>query len=153
MADWVKRIHKSCSGDLQPGEQVLAAALLQPHGNSKRLAMGAAGGALGVLVASKLRRKDDGTLVSDEGIAATIPDGTIVMGLTGGRVLLFGQAAMSGRPKELKATLARNDIAAIELGTGTAFRDVTIAFSDGTGRRFETPGLDKSIERLAAQFD
>jgi hypothetical protein len=153
MADWVKRISKAAGDELQPGERIVAGVLLQPAGTSRKVAGAAAGGLIGAAVASRLRKKDDGSIVSDEGIAATVPDGTLVAGLTsGGKLLLYGQAPITGRPKDLRATLAKRDVAAIEVTPGKLMSDVAVAFVDGTGKKFETPAMDKSIEKFAAEF-
>ena len=70
---------------------------------------------------------------------ATVPDGPLVVGLTsGGQVLLYKQGSMSGKPKELEATLARDDIAAIEVEPGKVVKTITVAFADGTGVSMRT---------------
>jgi hypothetical protein len=151
MVDWVQRIHRHRSEDLEPGEHVRAAAVLQPAGNSRRLAAGSVGGLLGVLVASRLRRPSREPSAPEEGIASRFPDGTVIVGATEARLLVFGQSAASGRPTELRLALDRGDIASIEVDKGL-FRDVTVVFADGTRRRFETPGPDKGIDRLVAEL-
>lgn len=152
MADWVKRIHRFRGEDLDPGEQVRAAVLLHPSGNSRRLSAGAVGGVLGVLIAARVGRAGRERPVAPAGgVAATIPDGPLVVGVTDTRILVFGQSATSGRPTVLRVVLARDAVASIDVGTGV-FRDVTFAFADGTSRRFETPGTDRSIDRFVAEL-
>ena len=111
MVDWAKRITKAASDELRAGESVVAGTLFQPPGATGRMTGVAVGGLLGAAVASKIRKDDDGEMVSDEGIAATVPDGPLVVGLTSGdRILLYTQGSMSGKPKELAAALARSDV-------------------------------------------
>ena len=58
----------------------------------------ATGGLLGAAIASKVKRKDDGEMVSDEGIAASIPGGNLILGLTSsGRILVYEQSKLSGK--------------------------------------------------------
>jgi hypothetical protein len=153
MANWVKRIGKHCSGDLQPGENVVAGVILQKPGTTKRMAIGGGiGGAVGAAVASKMGNKDDGSTASGSGTAADFPDGPIIIGVTPLRVLVYSQAGMSGKPKELLATLTRREIASVEVGTGKVAKEVRLVFADGTAKTFETPGMDKSIGAFAAEF-
>ena len=50
MIDFVKKIHKHCADDLEPGEEVLAATFGQPPGAIRRqVAFGAIGGAVGAV--------------------------------------------------------------------------------------------------------
>ena len=153
MANWVKRISKHCSGDLQPGENVVAGVVLQKPGTTKRMAIGGGiGGAVGAAVASKMGNKGDGSTASDSGTAADFPDGPIILGVTPLRVLVFRQSGMSGKPNELVGTLPRGGIASVEVGSGKVAKDVRLVFDDGTEKMFETPGMDKSIEAFAAEF-
>lgn len=153
MVDWKKRIHKVAGSELPTGDNIVEAGLLQAPGANRAAAGGAAGGLIGMAVASKIGKKVDGEPVSDRGLAASLPQGTLVVGLTSsGRLLFYDQGKMSGKPKGQQATLVRADIAAIEVLPGKLTEAVTVTFSDGTGRQFESQRLDKGINRLAEMF-
>ena len=151
MVDWAKRITKAAGDELRQGETVEVATLFQPSGMAGLLTGAAVGGMVGAAVASKLRKQDDGGLVTDEGIAASIPKVAVVVGLTsGGRVLVYVQGKMSGKPKEFAVALDRADIATIEVEPGKISKKVLVVFRDGTARVFESPALDKSIDAFVA---
>ncbi len=152
MADWTKKVSKAAAGDLQPGETVVAGVFLAAPGVAKKAAAFGAGGLIGAAVASKLTTKDDGTIVSDEGIAASVPDGPIVVGLTEQRVLLYSHGKLSGKPKDLVHSMARSDIAAVETEPGKVATKLTIVFADGTGKRYEAPRVGNSTDAFAAAF-
>ena len=58
MVDFVKKIHKHCADDLEPGEQVLASTFGQPPGAIRRqVAWGAVGGAVGAIAGEALANK------------------------------------------------------------------------------------------------
>jgi hypothetical protein len=167
MVDWAKRITKAAGDELGEGERVVAGTVFQKTGLTGQMTGIAVGGLIGAGVASKLQKSDDGELVSDRGIAATVPDGPLVVGLTSDdQVLMYEQGGMSGKPKELAVTLARADVQAIEVEEelavtlaradvqaieveeGKVTKKVMVVFADGTAKMFETPRIDKSVDRF-----
>jgi hypothetical protein len=149
MVDWAKRITKAAGDELRMGESIVAGTLFQKPGLTGQMAGVAVGGLIGAAVASKVRKNDDGELVSDQGIAATVPDGPLVVGLTtGDQIVMYEQGGMSGKPKELVATLTRADVEAVSVEDGKVTKKIMVVFSDGTAKMFETPRIDKSIDRF-----
>jgi len=150
MADWTKKISKVAGSTLQPGEQVREGILCQPSGLTSQLMARSIGGIAGAAIASKLRTKDDGTIDSTSGIAGTVPDGPIAVGLTDRRVLVYSFAKMTGKPKDLLLTMPASDLAAVDVQKGTAAHKVTLMFADGTGKTFEVPRIGNDPEAFAA---
>jgi hypothetical protein len=148
MADLVKKLNKAGVG-LQPGEAIVAAMVLHPSGMARRVAIG---GALGAALGSRLSKRDDGSLVSDSGIAAQMPDGPLIIGLTPERALVYSQSGMSGKPTGVQLAIPRRDVVAIEVGKDKIGASVTLAFSDGTGRFYETPVRNKNVAVFVDQL-
>lgn len=148
MADLVKKLNKAGVG-LHPGESIVAAMVLHPTGMAKRVAVG---GGIASAIASRLSKNDDGTVVSDRGTAARMPDGPMVVALTSERALVYSQSGFSGKPKAVECELPRGDIAAIEVGKDKIGAPVTLAFSDGTGRIYETPMRNKNVTAFVDEF-
>ena len=141
MADLVKKLNKAGVG-LHPGEVFVAAMVLHPSGMARRVAIG---GALGAAIGSRLSKRGDGSIVSDSGTAARMPDGPLIVGLTAERALVYNQSGFSGKLKAVELALPRRDIAAIEVGKDKIGASVTLAFSDGTARIYETPMRNKNV--------
>lgn len=152
MADWAKKINKSVGGSIPAGETVTVGMILQPAGQMKGMMAKSLGGLVGAAIVAKLGKGDDATLITDSGIAATIPDDTVILGLTQQHVLFFSWAKLTGKPKELKATLPRSSISAIEIEKKTANHAVVVLFSDGTGRIWEAPKVGNDTEEFVAAF-
>lgn len=148
MADLVKKLNKAGVG-LHPGEAIIAAMVLHPRGMAKRVAVG---GALGAAIGSRLSKNDDGTIVSDRGTAAQMPDGPLLIGLTAERALVYSQSGFSGKPKGVELTVPRSEIAGIEVAKDKIGAPVTLAFSDGTGRLYETPMNNKNVAAFVAEL-
>jgi hypothetical protein len=153
MANYIKKVSKAAEGDLQPGEQITAGVFLQASGATGKAMARGVGGLVGAAVASKLKSKDDGTIVSDSGIAATMPDGPIHVAVTSQRALVYSHGAMSGKPKDLKLTLQRGDIAGVALEPGKLTTQLTLMFSDGTGKVYEAPKMGNSADEFAAAIN
>jgi hypothetical protein len=129
MPDFVKLIHKHRSQDLHPGEQVAAAVFVQPMGSmGASVAFGVAG-AVGKAAADARRKKGEAEAAPDT-IAARMPGGRLVLGISPQRLLVFEHGTMSGRPKELVAEFGWDQIAGIDLGEGKLSQQLTIRFAD-----------------------
>lgn len=141
MADLVTKLNKAGVG-LDPGEAIVAAMVLHPSGMARRVALG---GGIGAAIGSRLSKRDDGSIVSDSGTAAQMPDGPLIVALTPERALVYSQSGFSGKHKAVELAMSRRDIAAIEVGKDKLGASVTLAFSDGTGRIYETPMKNKNV--------
>jgi hypothetical protein len=140
MADWAKRARKALDGQLEPGETVVAAALLQPDSTMMATVARARGGAIGSAIHRRLQSPTDGELVEDSGIAATLGTTVFYGVLTPHRFLVTDQSGLSGRPKGMRAVIRRADIARFDVIEESLADRVVMTFTDGTGRRLEAPG-------------
>ena len=140
MIDFVKKIHKHCADDLEPGEQILASTFGQPPGAIRRqVAWGAVGGAVGAIAGEALasKRQDDSEQQRGEGITLDIPEGKAVLGLSALRLLVFGHSTLSGRPKGLNASIPLDQIQSIEVDQGKLAGKMLITFVDGSSVDFD----------------
>lgn len=143
MPDFVKKIKKARSEDLQGGETLLAATIGQPSGTFSRQAMG---GLIGVLAAKKVAEKREESVgdTGETGLASTIPaNQQIVIGLSDRRLLFFHHGAMSGNPKELAAAFELRDVHEITLEKHKMTSSLTIRFVDNSARMFECVKMAK----------
>ncbi|MFP5488118.1 MAG: hypothetical protein ACLGHQ_07420 [Acidimicrobiia bacterium] len=138
MANWARRARKALAGELAPGEEVVAAALLQPDGKMGATVARATGGAIGAALHRRTVSADHPT--ADSGLAASLGDTVFYGVLTQHRFLVMGQAAVSGRPAGMRAVLRRADIVAFDVKKEPLADRVVITFADGTQRRLEAPG-------------
>jgi hypothetical protein len=146
MGNWANKISKAAAGELQPGEQVVAGMFVQPLGSSSRMVGAATGGLVGAALASKLRTKDDGTLVSDTGSAASLPDQKLAIGLTDRRLLVYSFGGLMGKPKELLTSLDRSALAGVDVQNGKLANRVTLVFADGSGKMYEAPRMNSGTD-------
>ncbi|MCB1271356.1 MAG: hypothetical protein KDB31_08030 [Microthrixaceae bacterium] len=140
MVDFVKKIHKHCADDLEPGEQVLATTFGQPPGAIRRqVAWGALGGAVGAIAGDALANKriDDSEQHRGEGITLQIPEGKAVLALSAQRLMVFGHSTLSGRPKGLNASIPLEQIQSIRVDQGKLAGKLVITFADGTSVDFD----------------
>jgi len=143
MPDFVKKIKKARSEDLEDGEVLQAATIGQPSGTFSRQAMG---GIIGVLAAKKVAEKRSEAAEQDgtTGIAATVPgNAQIVIGLTDRRLLFFHHGAMSGNPKELAAAVELSDVHEITLEKHKMTSSLAMRFVDNSVRLYECVKMAK----------
>jgi hypothetical protein len=150
MASWTNKISKVAQGELRPGESFVTAAFLQPAGSAGAMVSRSVGGIVGAAVVSKLRTKDDGSLVSDSGSAAMLPNTKLLVGLTDQRLLVYNFGGLMGKPKDLVAALDRSALAGVDVQDGKLTKRVTLVFTDGTGRVYEAPRLNSGIDEFVA---
>lgn len=112
MVNWVKKVTKSRSSDLHPGEEVEAAVLVQPAGTMNRMIGGQLGGIVGAVVADRgaAKRAEETAETADHGMADDFPDKAAVLALTPTRFLVFGHATVSGKVTDLVAEYRRSDV-------------------------------------------
>jgi hypothetical protein len=149
VVDWAKKIQKSVGGDLQADEQVEAGLFVQPTGTTSGMMIG---GLVGAVAANKVGNKKGETaeLSRDTGLAAEIPNERLVLGLTGRRLLVWGHAAMSGKPKGMKSAVPLERVVRIQAETGKLTHRMVIGFDDGSGLVVEAPKMGKPDEFVAA---
>ncbi len=144
MPVWKKKVQRALSDELRPGEDVLAAIFLQPDNKSAPAASPQSNGVVGLTVADGRDLAAMETSVRD-GLAAMLPNAPTVLALTTQRVLAMGHSSLTGRPKDIVATLAPIDLVDVKVDEGGASSLVIIMFSDGTGRTYETPQVTDGV--------
>ena len=146
MGRLMKKLKKWSVG-LHPGEEILAAMVLHPNGMARRVALGPGIGK----AMEKRARKDDAPMVSDRGIAATLPTGPAVIAITPGRYVVY---EMSGsRPRDVAVSLNRDQIVGLEIGKDKIGAPVRIDFADGTSRMFETPMRNADVNNFLSSTE
>lgn len=152
MANWNKKVNKAANGELQPGEQIVASVFLQPSGTMGQAVGRGVGGVVGKAVASKVSgtAPEVDELVSDSGIAASLPNEPTVLGLTGHRLLVFGYSQFGGKPKGLKSIHDANLLASVDTEKQKATHRFVMHFTDGTASVFEAPRVANDPEGFAA---
>jgi hypothetical protein len=153
MADWTKKTAKALRGDLQPGESVDAAVFVQPCGTMGSAVGKGVGGLIGKAVAGRFASDPDETLDSDRGIAAEVGEAPLVLALTSQRLLVMSYSSLSGKPKEVRASFDRADLAGVRTEKQKASHHLVAHFADGTAREYEAPKLANDPEGFAAAID
>jgi hypothetical protein len=149
MASWTKKISKVAP--LEPGERLVEGVLLQPSGTTGQMVAKGVGGMIGKAVASKLGGGTATELVTDSGIAATMPTTkTTVLGLTDRRLLVFGHGSLSGKPKDLELAIPTDDLVSVDVEKQKATYRFVLHFADGTSSIYEAPRLANDPEAFAA---
>ena len=150
MANWIKKADKALKNDLQPGETVDQAVFLQPCGTMGAAVGKGVGGLVGKALADRFGSDGDDTLETDSGIAAEVGEAPLVLALTNQRLLVMGYSALSGKPKEVKASFSRTDLVDVQTEKQKASHHFVARFSDGTAREYEAPKLANDPEGFAA---
>ncbi len=153
MASWTKKIGKAAQGELEPGERIIEGVFLQPAGTTGRSVARGVGGVVGQALASKVGGGTATELVTDAGVAATMPEAATVLGLTDRRLLVFGHSSLSGRPKGLKLTLPTADLVRVEVDKQKATYRFVMHFGDGTASIYEAPRTSNDPEAFAEAVD
>lgn len=130
MANYVKKVEKARAQLLQPGEQVLGAAMIQPKGAFKKQAVGGGiGGVLGAVVAEKMVART----APAEGMAAGIPSKRVIAALTDQRLVVIGLGALANSVKQVEASWPREAVVAIGAVQRGKLVDVLgVSFVDGS---------------------
>lgn len=150
MANWEKKIKSGGGKDLQPGENLIGGVMLNPHGATTQAVARGVGGLVGGAIANKMADKREDTPDDDHGIATQMPDERIWLGLTSGRILIWGHSTMSGKPKGLKLTLSSGDLVQVDLEKSKATFTTTLRFADGSAKVYEAPKMMNDPEGFAA---
>lgn len=145
MGGYADKLAKGAEGVLRPGERVLGAIRTQPRGTVTGTAVG---GLIGAAVAGRQAAK--ARAAAGEGsTAATWPSGKFALGLTDQRLLAFSFSAM-GKPKDLKAEIALDQVADVHLGKAKITKAVQVAFADGSAIELECGKLEKVDDFVSA---
>ncbi len=136
MVDWVKKVQKTCSGDIG-SENVTGALFVQPSGSmASAIGMGV-GGVVGSIVAEAAHTD----LSTSDGVAAQIPSKNVVLALTPTRLLVFGHSQLSGKPKGLEATIPVARVKDMALEPGKVSSKLAVVFEDDSVKVFDAPKL------------
>ena len=142
-----KLLGKASDGLLRTGEEPLAVVRAMKPGQLKRSAVaGGIGGLVGAALAHKLDKASEA--------AGVVELPRMVLALTGERMLVFTQSALTAKAKELRFEFPVADFAAVEAGEGKVLgmKVVPLAFQlrDGDTFAVEVPFVDRAeAHRLA----
>ncbi|MCA1703097.1 MAG: hypothetical protein LC808_07435 [Actinobacteria bacterium] len=145
MGGYADKLQKAAAGDLQPGENVIAAIRTQPRGASTGMAVG---GALGAVIAGRQAAKGRQGL-GEGALAQRWPTGRFAVGLTPNRILTYSYTAM-GKPKEMTSEFPLSQIRSIELDKRKIANGVIFGFSDDSSAEVECAKLEKVADFVAA---
>jgi len=146
MADWAKKINKALGDRLEAGEVVRVGVLLQPAGFTRTAVAKGVGGMVGVAIANRMAR-DDGE-PAPAGRATSLPEDTVILGLTDRRVVVCGWAKLTGKPKELLDALRFEELVGMDLTKQATGHAVVLRFADGSQRSFEAPRMGNQAEEF-----
>ncbi len=144
MLNPLKKVRKAVAADLHPGEEIVAATLVQPAGEIGRQIGRNVGGIAGGLMQGKGGKKRIAALdgANETGIAATLPaDQPLWLVLTSQRVMVFNHNQFKGKPKELVAELRRDQIAGVEVEKLKSAYAMVVRFSDNSALDFDVPKI------------
>lgn len=147
MPDIAKRINKR--GQLLAGEEVIAGCFCSPMGN---LGSTVAFGATGAIVSEAKAKKKAAQATAGEQatLAAQIPAGRALIGVTGHRVVVFGFGSALGNTKDLEASFEFSQIRQFDAEHNTMTSSMCMTFVDGSFRWFESVRGGKPKEFAAA---
>lgn len=157
MVNWTKKIGKSVGNDLG-GEELKFATIVQPMGSMNRQVGFQVAGVVGAVISSRgAKQKVEAVDGLGEGMAEAIPAGkNLVVGLTPTRMLVWEHGAMSGKPKDLVASISLRDVTSFDYEKGKLSSQVVVRFTDNSAWGFEVArlnnvdGFKESFEALAA---
>ena len=160
MPDWVKRVHKERSADLQ-GESVRAACYFQGYGSaSSQIAYGMTRGILTDVAdtplgtaetfagraADRQRRRAEGANTAPDGsIAALFPNTKGVLAVTDGRLIAFTykQGVFSTKIEEPAVVLPLTQLEGWFFKSGSIASVLSLAFTDDSEIHLELPVANK----------
>lgn len=140
MIDLIKKVTKKAGHDLEPGETVIDARVIQPAGQAMRQAMAAGAFAhFGTGAKILMDRREAGytneqraQLEAAGGMAAEFPAAKCFFTLTDRRVLVHSFGAMAGAPKDLLMAYPLTEFAGIEAAKGKLIGTMTLYMADGS---------------------
>ncbi len=137
MVDVAKKVRKQGGEFLHPGEEVLAATVINPVGSFKKnVAFGAVGGLVGVAIGSAVSRNGEEPEAGTS--AESFPVGkNALLALTDRRWLLFELGTMSGKVKGLAGEWPHEHIASLSGEKGRLTTVISVEFADGSVAQVE----------------
>ena len=135
MVDIAKKVRKHAAETLEPGEQVIEAAIISPRGAATRQAVaGGVGGLVGMGIAAAIDKKNNsGAPEAPQGSwADQFPKQKVFLTITDRRVVVHKFGEMSGRPKELLGWIPRDAVAGMQVEKGKVAHKGVIGFTDGS---------------------
>lgn len=144
-----KKITNAKNNELKPGEEVKAAMTLQDKGAIAGAAItGGLGGLLGVLIGRKVisGSKGDYSDLKESKMSSSMPGGMSIIGITDRRVVVYDFDSIRGKAKNLIAEFEKKDITSMEFKKGKIAHTLVMTFSDGGGRVFDLPRINKLDE-------
>jgi len=152
MPNWKKRVATFTDNGLAEGEEPICVAFLQPVGSLTETTGRATFGLLGMLVSKKMTSgKKNDNAVQASAKSKAFPSGAAIVAVTNqGRIMVYEQAALSGKPKKLLQEYKIGEIKADNVRKGMLKSDMTLAFSDGGRRTFELAKGQNIDEFVAA---
>jgi hypothetical protein len=145
MVDWVKKINKSCAGDIQADEQIEAGLFVQPAGAMGRQLGMQLGGIAGLIAVTRDqgKKRDAMDIRTDTGVGAQLGSGRRVVGMTSRRLLIWGHSQLSGKPKGLEAAIPLDDLVSISHDKGKIVTKMVFEFADGSGAIMDASNIGK----------
>ena len=139
MVNWKKRITGFAENGLAEGENVSGVASLQPVGSLTEATGRASFGLVGMFVGKKMTSgKKDANEMSSSSMSKEFPDGVVIVVPTSkGRIMVYEQSVMSGKPKKLLKEYKTGDFKVESIKKSMLKSDITLSFSDGGLRTFE----------------
>lgn len=135
MPDIAKRLNKK--GQLPAGEKVVAGCFCSPLGDfGSTVAFGATGAIVSEAKAKK--KASEATTGEKATLAAQMPAGRALIGVTGQRVVVFGFGTALGTTKDLEAAFEFAQIRQFHADHGVASSKMCLTFIDGSFRWFES---------------
>ncbi len=132
MVDVAKKVRKQGGGFLHPGEEVLAATVINPVGTFKKnVAFGAVGGLVGAAVGSAIAKKGEEPGSGTAAEAFPLAKSSL-LALTDNRWLLFELGTVSGKIKDLAAEWPHAHITSITGDKARLTTAITVEFADGS---------------------
>jgi len=154
MSTWNEKIEKNVGADLQDGETLLMGLLLHPPramGRSMARGIGGVGGAAAQVAMRQSAQEPD--VDPDIGFAATLPPGTMVVGITDQRFLVWGCSQVTGKPKALLCELPITELEAVETTAQKASTAVVLRFADESGTAREAPKIGNNIDGFVSAWE
>ncbi len=145
MAKTVDVLKSLCEPHLEPGEEFLGGTRVNQKGMAKAAAGFGIGGAIGGGIAAAATSKNRAAQ-TDAGFPTT-PQ--LAFGLTDRRLLVFNRSVMSGKPKDLLASVALAEIASSHFEPAKLVPKLHLVLTSGAEVGFEAIKLDKPEEFAA----
>ena len=137
----IKKIEKAKKNQLADDEHVVSGLIINDAGAIASGAVaGGTGGLLGYFIGRKVQKKSSEkhqSDSSDSAMAAKIPSGQSIIGITNKRIAIYSWDAISGRAKNLVAEMKLGDVTVEDYKKGRMISKVTLSFKDGGKKTYD----------------